>query len=147
VAQADIRDLLATGFSIVTVADTALNFLGKLIGANMNVTTDQAIALSEYGLDPAYTKLYVDRIVVTNASVSLTTAVGGVYTAASKGGTALVANTQAYSGLTAATLAIELTLAAARPIITPPGSVYFSLTTAQGAAATADIYVFGTVLG
>ena len=79
--------------------------LGKLIGANMNSTADQQITMFS---NPS--KFILRRIVVTNASVSLTTAAGGVYTAASKGGTAVVAAAQAYSSLTASTLFLDLTL-------------------------------------
>ena len=60
--------------------------LGKLIGANMNSTADQQITMFS---NPS--KFILRRIVVTNASISLSTAAGGVYTAASKGGTAVVA--------------------------------------------------------
>jgi len=114
--------------------------LGSLIGANMNVTTDQKITIKG---NPA--KYIVRGIVVTNASISLTTAAGGVYNAASKGGTALVANTQVYSALTAATKFVDLTMAAVADIQTA-ANVYLSLTTAQGAAATADVYVYGDII-
>lgn len=204
--------------------------LGVLYGANMNVTTDQAIALTLVPEIAAGTaQYYVDAVVATNASISLTTAVGGVYTTVSKGGTAIVPAQQTYTALTAATKTLTLPqlfytasltpaqvaanttaeqtftvngLAAttwavtvnkptaqaglgivgarvtaantigitfsnntAAPITptggetyivmaTPPpatdvftaGTLYLSLTTAQGAAATADLYVWGRVL-
>ncbi len=109
--------------------------LGKLIGANMNSTADQAIPLNS-------TNYIIRRIVVTNASASLTLAVGGVYTGASKSGTAIVSAVQAYSGLTGATKTLDLTLAALTTILTG-AQIYFALTTGLGSAATADIYVFG----
>lgn len=116
--------------------------IGRLIGANMNTTADQAFAMTQWG---QLNKFRITKITAKNASVSLTTAVGGVYTAVSKGGTAVVAATQAYSALTAATLAADLTIA------TTPGltvnaaatDIWLSLTTAQGAAATADLYCYG----
>jgi hypothetical protein len=114
--------------------------LGAKIGTNMNVTTDQLIPITRIG-----TKKYrITRIVVTNASISLTTAAGGVYQAASKAGTAIVANSQVYSSLTAATTELSLTLAISRTYTLD--NLYFSLTTAQGAAATADIYVYGVII-
>lgn len=124
---------------------TNYRLVGKLIGANMNVTTDNTIPIgSQAGL------FILDRIIVTNASISLTTAVGGVYTAITKGGTALVANTQVYSALTAAAKFVALTLAnsALTDLIDPATqtALYLNLTTAQGAAATADVYVFGRTL-
>lgn len=111
--------------------------LGKLIGANFNATTDQAIAINS-------NRYIIERIMVCAPSISLTTAAGGFYPAASKGGTAIVAAGQAYSALTGATKWLDCTLSAT------PGTdlytattLYLSLTTAQGAAATADVYVIG----
>lgn len=122
---------------------------GSLIGANMNSTLDQQIVIS------VPTGLWmVDSIAVSNPSVSLTTAAGGVYSALSKGGVAVVANTQAYSALTSNTAnttgnALLLTIATAGNTTAFQGlqqtgqisSLYLSLTTAQGAAATADVRV------
>lgn len=127
-------------FTGTTIIEGAETLLGSLVGANMNVTTDQAIPISRIGSQ----KYLITRIVVTNASISLDTAAGGVYTAVSKGGTAVVANTQAYSDLTAATVALDLTLAVNNTYTLD--NLYLSLTTAQGAAATADVYVFGIIL-
>lgn len=121
--------------------------LARLIGANMNVTTDQAIPwVAGAAPNAALYRYVIDRILVHNASVSLTTAAGGVYDAVSKpAGGIIVAAAQAYSGLTGPTLGLELTIAAfGRGIFAVPP--VFSLTTAQGAPATADIYVFGRFL-
>lgn len=108
---------------------------------NMNSTADQAITIS------GASKYIVTSIVATNASVNLTTAVGGIYPAASKGGTALVANTQVYSALTAATKYKALTLAAGIGTdYNTEATLYISLTTPQGVAATADVLVFGTII-
>jgi hypothetical protein len=119
--------------------------LGKLISADMNSTSDQRIVMFS---NPS--KFILRRIVVTNASISLTTAAGGVYTAASKGGTAVVASSQAYSSLSASTLFLDLTLSTSGSASTTVKSsipnLYLSLTTAQGAAATADVYVYGDIL-
>jgi hypothetical protein len=122
--------------------------IGVLYGANMNITTDNAIPLTLVPEIAAGTAQYIVRgVQVTNASISLTTAAGGVYTAASKGGSAIVAAAQAYSGLTAATKNLDCTLAAvASTDIRTEGTLYLNLTTAQGAAATADIYIWGEIL-
>jgi hypothetical protein len=114
--------------------------IGTKIGANFNVTTDQAIPITRIGSQ----KYLITKIVVTNASISLTTAAGGVYQTTSKGGTAIVASSQAYSALSATTTALNLTLAINRTYTLD--NIYLSLTTAQGAAATADVYVFGVIL-
>ncbi len=111
--------------------------IAALIGANFNVTTDQELLLR-----PGITKFRPTKIVVTNASTSLTTAAGGIYTAASKGGSAIVAAAQAYSALTAAAKALNLTLAITDTVYTLD-KLYLSLTTAQGAAATGNVFVFG----
>lgn len=123
---------------------------GWLYGANFNTTSDQAIPISM----PSATWT-VDSIAVSNPSVSMTTAQGGVYSAASKGGVAIVANTQAYTALTGNTANttgnyMTATLATAANTTafqgptqnSPIKTLYLSLTTAQGAAATADVRVF-----
>lgn len=123
---------------------------GSLLGANMNVTTDQAIPISV----PSASFL-IDSIVISNPSLSLDTAQGGFYSAASKGGVAVVANTQAYSALTTNAAnttgnAVLATIATAGNTTAFQGAfqtsqiktLYFSLTTAQGAASTADIRVY-----
>ena len=111
--------------------------VGSLLGANMNITTDQVITVHSGNY-------LITGIVATNASTSLTLAAGGIYTATSKGGTAIVAAAQLYSALTANTIQLTLTPAStARRTETP---LYLSLTVAQGGAATADIYVFARPL-
>jgi hypothetical protein len=129
--------ITATGQVFGTGVD---QLIGKLIGANMNVTTDQAIPITRIGSQ----KYIITKIVVTNASTSLTAADGGIYTAVSKGGTAIVAAAQVYTALTSATVALDLTLAVNNTYTL--SNLYLSLTGTQGGAATADIYVFGIVL-
>lgn len=117
--------------------------IGTLIGANMNSTADQAFSMTA-----GAGKYVVRTIVATNASASLVLAVGGIYTATAKGGTAIVAAGQAYSALTTATKSLDLTIAAAGIGSTFTASpLYLALTTGLGSAATADLYIFGDVLG
>lgn len=111
--------------------------LGKLIGANFNSTADQPITI-------ACPRYYIQTIYVTNASISLTTAAGGFYSAAAKGGTVIVAAAQVYTPLTASNLIQGMTMAAPGNTQTrTEAQIYFSLTTAQGVAATADIFILG----
>lgn len=110
--------------------------LATIRSANMNVTTDQALTIL------GTSKYMIDAILVTNASISLTTAAGGIYPSASKGGTAIVAAAQTYSALSSHTVVLPLTLAVT-DTLQSTATLYFALTTPQGAAATADIYVFG----
>lgn len=110
-------------------------------GANMNVATDQQ-------LDKVwdFNDYLIERIRVVNASISLTTAVGGFYTAAAKAGIAVVAAGQAYAALTGPTLGLDLTVAPAGLDVLTADALFLALTTPQGAAATADVYVFGVPL-
>lgn len=119
------------------------NYIGRLLGANMNIVTDQPFVMYL----PPGAKFRPTKITCLNASVSLTTAAGGIYPAAAKGGTAMVAAAQAYAALTAALLALDLTIVAGTlPTIYPAGTIpTFALTTGQGAAATADFYMEGQI--
>lgn len=132
-----------TGSNAVADAAKALTFryrlLAKVTAADFNVVTDQAIANLP-------SKWIIRRITVQNASVNMTTAAGGFYTGAGKTGTVIVAAAQTYAALTAAGIWMDLTLAAG--VLTGTAAltattIYFALTTAQGAPATADIYIWG----
>jgi hypothetical protein len=114
--------------------------LGALLGADMNVTTDQSITIRS-------AKYIVRRVVCYDASVSLTTAAGGIYTLAAKAGVALVPAAQVYAGLTAAAKWLDLALdASAGTDYLTATTLFLSLTTAQGGAATADFLVIGDAL-
>jgi hypothetical protein len=114
--------------------------VGQIIGANMNVTTDQQFAWTQGG------KFVITGMIATNPSISLTTAAGGAYNAASKSGV-IVAAASVYSGLTVATSSQQYAVAATNVwTYTAAAMPYFALTTAQGAAATADIYLIGYVI-
>ena len=75
-----------------------------------------------------------------DASTSLTTAAAGLFTAPSAGGTALVANA-ALSGLTASSVVSQRTVASTAT--QSAQNLYLNVGTAQGAAATMDVYVYG----
>lgn len=112
--------------------------LGRLLGVNFNVTTDQLIPVNNV------LKFRPKKIVVLNTSVNgMSTAAGGIYTGPGKTGTQIVAAAQVYTGLTNAATALELTLNAPTLVLAALSALYFNLTTPQGAAATADIYIFG----
>jgi hypothetical protein len=87
------------------------------------------------------------RVVVRNRGTtgSLTTATAGVFTAAAAGGTALAVN-QSLSGITSATVNVagnmmDLTLSSSNQW-QDRTELYFRVGTAQGAAATADVYIY-----
>lgn len=126
----------------------AQRVLGSLKSVNFNTTADQPITIPL-----RVTVFQLTSIIVTNASVNLTTAAGGFYPTTSKGGTAIVSNSQVYSSLTSSSLILNPTLAGAAAntrfsaanlsAIAGFLNIWFSLTTLQGAPATADIYLCG----
>lgn len=120
--------------------------IGKIIGANMNVTTDQPLVMSV----PSSLPYRVTKVSSKNAltTTSITTAHGGIYTAAAKGGTAIVADGATnFAGQTTTAAVIDLTVVTAQlALVQAAGTVLtLSLTAGQGAACTSDIYVFGDV--
>jgi hypothetical protein len=127
--------------------------LASIRSASFNSTLDQPIILPSAVLAFALT-----GIIVTNASVSMTSAVGGFYTGSLKTGTQIVSNSQTYSTLTTANVLLSATLASGITAIRfssanlsinafgglPGLTIYFALTTTQGLTnATADIYLTG----
>ena len=121
-------------------------------GASFNTITDQPLVLPGSIL-----AFMLTGIVVTNASLNMTTAVGGFYSGALKTGTQIVAASQTYTTLTTPNvLAFPVLTAnipttrfsAANLLVNTFGAttgltIYFSLTTPQGAIATADVYLLG----
>ena len=103
----------------------------------MNSTSDQSIRINSG-------KYVIRRVIVTNASTSLTLAVGGIFTAAGKTGSQIALASQVYSALTSSSKYVDAALGSivSTDVLTG-GTIYFSLTTAQGSAATADIYIIG----
>jgi hypothetical protein len=112
----------------------AIRLLASYQGVNVNATGDTVLPIQNT------TNYSVSNVIFTNASTSLTTAAAGVFTAPSAGGTAIVANA-ALSALTASTVVSQRTVAATA---TQSGqNLYVNVGTAQGAAATMDVYVYG----
>jgi hypothetical protein len=112
----------------------AIRLLASFQGVNVNATGDTVLPVintDRYG---------VSNVIFTNASVSLTTAAAGVFTAPSAGGTAIVANA-ALSALTSASVVSQRTVASTAAI--SGQNLYVNVGTAQGAAATMDVFVYG----
>jgi len=130
-------------FGLPNIIPGTQSLIGILKSVNFNTTTDQAIPITLVG---GYTNYRINDIVMINASTALTTAVGGIYPTTSKGGTPYVAASQTYTTVNSGVSAfLSLTKTNTGGLATHNDPIlYFSLTTAQGAAATADIYVFGT---
>lgn len=128
--------------SVTSTATNTVRVLCSIRAANFNTTADQACTIPA-----SITAWAPTQILVTNCSGTMTLVAGGIYPAASKGGTPLVAAAQAYSALTTSAFVLVTTLAAGiatnRYTI---NTVYLSLTTGAGSAATCDFYVIGTDL-
>lgn len=113
----------------------ACRLLGLYRGVNANAAnTDHPIPILNAG---AYS---VFQVVVTGASVSLSTATGGLFSDVAGGGTAIVANA-ALSALTGPTIVNQRTIASTAQ--RTEQTLYWRTGTAQGAAATFDVFVYG----
>ena len=112
----------------------ALRLIASAQSVNLNSVGDTVANILVSG------RVSVQSIIVTNASVDLTTAQLAVYTAPAAGGTA-VKTAYALTGNTTAAKAI-VTAASSTDAITGL-NLYIRNTTAQGAAATADVFIYG----
>lgn len=136
-----------TGYNEYAQAVGVYRLLGYALGINLNsLNLDNPVVLSLIPNAGAGTVNYkVLAITVNNASVNLTTAQLAVYTAAAAGGTNLAA-AQVLTTLAAATNDLALTLATgATTSYQTANTLYVRNTTAQGAAAVGDVYIWGWV--
>lgn len=123
--------------------------IGILRSANLNATTDQSVTIAPMtsanaGFLSTATKYIVTGMFVTNCSTAASTAAGGLYDAASKGGNPLVAAAQTYTSCASASTMQTATLAAiATTTVETTATLFFSLTAGHGSAATGDVYVLG----
>ena len=112
----------------------ALRLIASAQGVNLNAVADTIAPILVAG------NVSVQSIIVANASISLTTAQLAVYTGPAATGTA-VKSAYALSGNNSTT-AVVVTAATSSDSITGT-SLYLRNTTAQGAAATADVFIYG----
>jgi hypothetical protein len=115
-------------------SNQAIRLIGYAQGINLNATGDTVIPVINS------TTYSVSNVVLTNASTSLTTAAAGLFTAPSAGGTAIVSNA-ALSGATGSAVVSQRTVASTAA--QTGQNLYWNVATAQGAAATGDVYVYG----
>ena len=111
----------------------ALRLLAYYQGVNVNATGDTVLPIINS------TSYSVSNVIMTNASVSLSSAAAGVFTAPSASG-AIVSNA-ALSALTGSTVVSQRTVASTAA--QTGQNLYVNVGTAQGAAATMDVYVYG----
>lgn len=113
----------------------AIRLLAVATGVNVNSTGD----LATLAINNA-SSYSVSNVVFTNASISLSSAAAGLFTAPAASGTGLVANA-ALSALSASTVVSQRTVASTA--LQTAQNLYLNVGTAQGAAATMDVYVYG----
>ena len=130
----DDADAAAARATLGVLGKTGL--LGSVTGVNLNVgATDTPITMVS-------ANYIVTSVIVTNASINLTTATAGVFNAAAGAG-ALAAD-QVLTALTASTKFLDATLGGvALTDLQTAATLYARCGTPQGVAATADFYVFG----
>ena len=115
-------------------SNQAIRLLASYQGVNLNATGDTVMPIID-------TSLYsVSNIILTNASTSLTTASIGVFTGPSASGTTIRANATSTAN-TSASVVAQLATVVTTAVSSP--NLYLNVATAQGAAATADIFVYG----
>lgn len=113
----------------------ALRLLAVYKGVDLNKAGDTVLPVIATG------NFSVFQVVLTNASISLTTAAAGLFTSPSAGGTAIVANA-ALSAATGPTVVSQRTVASTA-VVSGTSKLYWNVGTPQGAAATGDVYVYG----
>ncbi|CAB4133999.1 hypothetical protein UFOVP272_5 [uncultured Caudovirales phage] len=112
----------------------ALRLIASAQGVNMNSVADTIAPILVAG------RVSVQSIIVTNASISLDTAQLAVYTGPGATGTA-VKSAYALSGNTSAAKTVVTAATSTDAITGTP--LYIRNTTVQGAAATADVFIYG----
>lgn len=116
---------------------------GQALAVNANAVGDTAITIQSP--TPEYR---ISTVVIQNVgtTASLTTAQFGIFTATGGGGTAISAAGQALTALTSNALNANAAVLNHIPATTPSAmwnlaTMYFRITTAQGAAATINVWV------
>jgi hypothetical protein len=115
-------------------SNQAIRLLASFQGVNVNQTGDTVLPINNT------TNYSISNVIFTNASTSLTTALAGVFTAPAAGGTGIVANA-ALSAMTGSTVVSQRTVASTA--VQTGQNLYVNVGTAQGAAATMDVFVYG----
>lgn len=134
--------LAAANSVLATLSTNTQQMLFSLIGANLQITTDQQFTKIFTGTNYLITNIVA---VLETGAVTIACA-GGIYPSASKAGTALVAAAQVWTGLTGANAIQVPTLASVISTNAQSATPYFSLTTGSTGAATANIYIIGIPL-
>jgi hypothetical protein len=130
----EVQTPVNTNINPTAQGSYALRLLGVARGVDANAVADTVIEIINSN------RYSVFQVVATNASISLTTATAGLFTAPAAAGTAIVA-TAALAALTGPTIVAQRTVAATA--VQTAQRLYARTVVAQGAAATYDLYVYG----
>jgi hypothetical protein len=143
------RDPNKIVFALRQIADVFNRQPPVMIGGittqiNLNsANTDNLVTIT-----PPGTRYKVDQVLVKNvgATASLTLATAGLFTATSASGTAIAA-IQALNSVTASAVnsvhnLMTMTLSSNAEMYTDITSLYFRVSSAQGASSLADVYVY-----
>lgn len=110
--------------------------------ADMQSTSDQ-----QFVKNGTFTKYTISKIVAIRKTGGTSVAcAGGIYSAASGGGDALVAVGQSWVALTGANKVVSATVAAVANTDAHNTTPYLKLATGSTAAATADLFIYGEVI-
>lgn len=118
----------------------------RKIGGYANSVNFNSVADTQITIDSPTTNYRIVEILIANkgTTASLTAARFGLFSASGAGGTAIKASGTAMSGLTSNAVNTGTSLVSYDPTVSAwwnLASVYFRITTAQGAAASGDVYV------
>jgi hypothetical protein len=115
-------------------SNQAIRLLASYQSVNVNATGDTVLPIIDTS------RYSVSNVVFTNASIDLTTAEAGLFTAPSAGGTAIVADA-ILSAMSSASVVSQRTVASTAA--QAGQNLYLNVSVAQGAAATMDVFVYG----
>jgi len=119
-------------------ATIPMTSLFQLRGADLQITTDQIFTKKFQGSKYKITEILAARV---SGAASVACA-GGIYSAAAKGGSAIVAAGQDWVSLASGVI-VKATLAALTNTDILTTTPYLSLTTGSTAACTADLFIMG----
>ena len=139
-------NLPIAGFGTIAAPNMAAGEVNALLftnaGANMQSTSDQAFVKNG-----TFTTYVITKVMARHKTgAASVVCAGGVYTAAAKGGSALVAAAQSWVNLTATNKIVDASLAAVIATDAQTATPILSLTTGSTGACTADLFIFGFAL-